>query len=119
MTDLICSYYTVSGVSPAAGGASSRPFEDRVRICAEAGYRGVGIHMRDYVELSRSGMTDEDLRSILRAHGMRHVEVEFLLSWFAEGDALEAARRDEARLYHLAEIFGARVMFLGGDMTPG
>jgi sugar phosphate isomerase/epimerase len=119
MTDLICSYYTVSGVSPAAGGASSRPFEDRVRACAEAGYRGVGIHVRDYVALSRSGMTDEDLRSILRDHGMRHVEVEFLLNWFAEGDALEAARRDEATLYHMAETFGARVMFLGGDMTPG
>jgi sugar phosphate isomerase/epimerase len=119
MTDLICSYYTVSGVSPAAGGHSHRPFEDRVRACAEAGYSGVGIHVRDYRALRQAGATDEDLTAILRAYDMRHVEVEFLLNWFADGEAGEAARRDEDTLHHMAETFGARVMFLGGDMAEG
>ena len=119
MTDLICSYYTVSGVSPAAGGSSPRPFEDRVRACAEAGYSGVGIHVRDYRALRQAGASDADLQAILRAYGMRHVEVEFLLNWFADGAAGEAAREDEDLLHHMAETFGARVMFLGGDMAEG
>lgn len=119
MTDLICSYYTVAGVSPAAGGSSPLPFEDRVRACAEAGYAGVGVHVRDYVALRRAGATDEDLAATLRTHGMRHVEVEFLVGWFADGEAGERARRDEETLYHMAETLGARVMFLTGDLTPG
>jgi sugar phosphate isomerase/epimerase len=119
MTDLICSYYTTAGVSPVEGGSSSRPFEERVRACAEAGYVGIGIHVRDYRALRAAGATDDDLTAIVRDHGMRHVEVEFLLNWFADGDAGEAARRDEALMYHMVRTFDARVMFLGGDMTPG
>jgi sugar phosphate isomerase/epimerase len=119
MTDLICSYYTLAGVSPAAGGSSPRPFEARVRACAEAGYAGLGMHVRDYRALRRGGASDDDLKAILQAHAIRHVEVEFLLNWFSDGEAGEAARRDEETLYHMANTFGARVMFLGGDMAPG
>jgi sugar phosphate isomerase/epimerase len=119
MTDLICSYYTLAGVSPTAGGSSPRPFEDRVRAAAEAGYAGIGIHVRDYRALRQAGASDADLKAILLDHGMRHVEVEFLLNWFAEGEAGEASRRDEETLYHMVETFGARVMFLGGDMAAG
>jgi sugar phosphate isomerase/epimerase len=118
-TDLICSYYTVAGASPAAGGASPLPFEDRVRACAQAGYAGVGMHVRDYVALRRGGADDAALGAILRGHGMRHVEVEFLVNWFADGEAGERARRDEETLYHMAEALGARVMFLTGDLAPG
>lgn len=119
MSDLICSYYTLAGVSPTAGGSSPRPFEDRVRAAADAGYAGVGIHVRDYRALRQAGASDEHLKAILRDHGMRHVEVEFLLNWFADGELAEAARRDEDTLYHMAEAFGARVVFLGGDMAAG
>jgi sugar phosphate isomerase/epimerase len=118
MRDLICSYYTVSGVSPTAGGSSPRPFEDRVRACAEAGYAGVGIHVRDYRAIRQAGATDADLKAILAHHGMRHVEVEFLLNWFADGEVGEASRNDEELLYHMAETFGARLMFTGGDLAP-
>jgi sugar phosphate isomerase/epimerase len=119
MTDLICSYYTLAGVSPLAGGSSPRPFEDRVRACAEAGYAGLGIHVRDYRAMRGAGASDDDIKAVLRDFDMRHVEVEFLLNWFADGEAGEAARRDEETLYHMAETFGARVMFLGGDMAEG
>lgn len=119
MRDLICSYYTMAGVSPTVGGASPRPFADRVRACAEAGYAGVGIHVRDYRAIRAGGLSDADMVALLRDAGMRHVEVEFLLNWFAEGEAGEQARRDEETFHHMVETFGARVMFLGGDMTPG
>ena len=119
MRDLICSYYTTAGVSPTAGGSSPRPFADRVEACARAGYTGVGIHIRDYRAIRAQGHSDADMVAMLRNNGMRHVEVEFLLNWFAEGEAGEQARRDEETFHHMVEVFGARVMFLGGDMTPG
>lgn len=119
MTDLICSYYTLAGVSPAAGGSSPHPFEDRVRAAAEAGYVGIGIHVRDYRALRQAGASDADLKAILAHHGLRHVEVEFLLNWFADGEAGEASRRDEETFHHMVDTFGARVMFLGGDMAAG
>jgi sugar phosphate isomerase/epimerase len=78
----------------------------------------MGIHVRDYRAMIRSGATDAHLKALLADHGMRHVEIEFLLNWFAEGELGEAARRDEELLYHMAETFGARVMLLGGDMRP-
>ena len=119
MTDLIASYYTTAGVSPVAGGFSPRPFADRVEACARAGYKGIGIHVRDYRALRERGHSDADLLAVLRDNGMVHVEVEFLLNWFADGPAGEQARRDEDTLYHMAQTFGARVMFLGGDMAEG
>jgi sugar phosphate isomerase/epimerase len=119
VTDLIASYYTTAGVSPAAGGFSPRPFAERVEACARAGYRGIGLHVRDYRALREQGHSDADLAAILRDNGMVHVEVEFLLNWFADGPAGEQARRDEDTLYHMANAFGARVMFLGGDLAEG
>lgn len=119
MTDLIASYYTTAGVSPAVGGYSPRPFADRVRACARAGYTGIGLHVRDYRALRKRGHSDADLSAILRDNDMVHVEAEFLLNWFADGPAGEQARRDEDTLYHMANTFGARVMFLGGDMAEG
>ena len=117
MTDLIASYYTTAGVSPTAGGYSPRPFAERVEACAKAGYKGIGLHVRDYRALREKGHSDADLAAILRDNGMVHIEVEFLLNWFADGAAGEQSRRDEDTLYHMASTFGARVMFLGGDLA--
>jgi sugar phosphate isomerase/epimerase len=114
--DLLCCHYTLAGVSPASGVASPRPFKSRVRACAEAGYAGIGLHLRDYHALRREGMTDQDLAAILRDGGMRHVELEFLRNWFADGAAGEAARRDELTFYRIAEALGARAVCLGGAM---
>ena len=119
MTELICSYYTIAGVSPTALAESPWPFEERVRACAEAGYTGIGIHLRDYRALRRSGFSDSMLRAIVNDHGMRHVEVEFLLNWFADGVAGTQSRDDEETLYQMTEAFGARGMFLTGDLMPG
>ncbi len=119
MTDLIASYYTTAGVSPTAGGHSPRPFAERVEAYAKAGYKGIGLHVRDYRALRESGHSDADLVAVLEGNGMVHIEVEFLLNWFADGAAGEQSRRDEDTLYHMANVFGARVMFLGGDLAEG
>jgi sugar phosphate isomerase/epimerase len=116
--DLICSYYTIAGVSPFAAMPSPLPFVERARACAAAGYAGIGIHWRDYRALRESGMTDQDLRAILNDYGMRHVEVEFLLRWFADGAAGVQARADEDTLYHMTDVFSARGMFLSGNLVP-
>lgn len=119
MSELICSYYTLAGVSPAEAMASPRTFAARVEAAALAGYTGIGIHIRDYRSLRAAGQTDGELRAILRDHDITHVELEFLLNWFSDGEAGAISRADESVFYHMYETFGARVMFLGGDLQPG
>lgn len=119
MRDLVCSYYTLAGVSPTAGGHSPLRFEDRVSAAAAAGYTGIGLHVRDYRALIRAGYDDARLRGILADNGMRHIEVEFLQNWFADGEAGAASRSDEDTLCHMAEAFDARVLFLSGDLAAG
>lgn len=119
MTDLICSYYTLAGISPAEGGHSPRDFADRVEAAARAGYKGIGIHIRDYRVLRAAGCSDRTLQAVVRDHGIKHVELEFLLNWFDDGLAGATSRVEEGIFYHMQEVFDARIMFLGGDMQAG
>lgn len=79
MDALICSCYTLAGVSPTEGGVSSRYFESRMKAAANAGYRGVGIHVRDCPALRASGYDDLRIAAVLNALGLEHIEIEFLL----------------------------------------
>lgn len=118
MADLICSHWTTAGVLPAAGGISRWPIEARVRACAEAGYVGYGLQLNDYRSMKEAGLSDDDLKAIFRHYGMRHIEIEFLQNWFADGEAGKQSRRDELALYHMAETFDARVMVMTGELAP-
>ncbi|MGM7700069.1 sugar phosphate isomerase/epimerase family protein [Microbacterium sp. A84] len=118
MNELICSYYTVAGTPPRTPEQSRRPLADRAKACADAGFAGMGIHFRDYAAMRGAGASDADLRAILAHNGMRHVEVEFLLNWFADGKLGDVARRDDRTMFQAAEGLGARVLFLTGTLNP-
>jgi len=107
--ELIASYWTIAGdVYPMAPNEISPfPFEKRVEVAAGAGYRGLGLLHADLVAVSkRLGL--KEMRRILDANGMHHVELEFLSDWYAQGraraesdivrkDLLEAAKALRAR----------------------
>lgn len=82
MPPIVCSSHTISGVMPGGTVASRHGFEARVRACAEAGFDGMCLHMRDYAEQATAGSSDADLRSMLGHYGMRENSVEFLRDWF-------------------------------------
>jgi sugar phosphate isomerase/epimerase len=86
--DLILSHFSLG---------RARPFEERVRAAAEAGFAAMGLYVGEYRRLRAEGTTDADLRAVLAAHGMPLVEIEALRGWSATGagrDAYLAAERD-------------------------
>jgi sugar phosphate isomerase/epimerase len=54
--DLILSHFSLG---------RSRPFEERVRAAAEAGFAAMGLYIGEYQRLRADGARDADLRSVL------------------------------------------------------
>src|SRR3989440_7110835 len=90
------------------------PFEKRVEVAARAGYRGLGLRHADLMAVSnRLGL--KEMRRILDANGMQHVELEFLSDWYVQGRA--RAKSDTVRkdLLEAAEALSARCI----KIAPG
>ncbi|NDI47170.1 sugar phosphate isomerase/epimerase family protein [Goekera deserti] len=83
-----------------------RPFEERVRAAAGAGFAGIGLYAGEHRRLLAEGATDADLRAVLDAHGMRVVELEVLRGWSAVGAEAEAYRAAEREVFAMAGTLG-------------
>jgi sugar phosphate isomerase/epimerase len=99
--DLILSHFSLG---------RSRPFEERVRAAAEAGFAGMGLYIGEYQRLRAEGATDAYLRSVLDQHGMPMLEIEALRGWSATGSASGEARaaylRSEAVVFAMNDALG-------------
>ena len=107
--ELIASYWTIAGdVYPMAPNEISPfPFEKRVEVAARAGYRGLGLLHADLMAVSnRLGLSE--MRRILDANGIHHVELEFLSDWYAQGRARAASDLVRKDLLEAAEALSAR-----------
>lgn len=85
-----------------------RPFEERVRAAAEAGFAAMGLYIGDYQRLKAQGASDADLRAVLDHHGLRIVEIEALRGWSATGKAGKAGKAGNDRDAYLkaeTEVF--------------
>ena len=109
----MCSSHTISGVAPGSARASRHGFEHRAKACAAAGYAGLWMHFRDYLEQREQGHDDAYLRETLDECGLEQRGVEFLTGWFLEDD--EAARDAERAAFAAAGAIGARVVNVGAD----
>ena len=83
-----------------------RPFEERVRAAAEAGFAAMGFYIGDYERLRAEGAKDADLRAILDHHGMRVVEIEALRGWSATGQDRDAYRETERQVFAMSDALG-------------
>ena len=112
--DLIAAYFTLSGDVYPFGPSEISPFrfEDRIEAAAKAGWYGIGlIHADIYATVERIGFAG--MRRILEANGIEHVEFEFLLDWYCEGERRRIS--DELREDYLraAAELGARIVKVG------
>lgn len=96
--------------------AARHGFADRVEACAAAGYAGMCLHFRDYLEQKAGGLSDAELRSILAANGMREISVEFFTDWVIDGEGGVGQRDNEESAIAAAIAFGANTINVGGDM---
>jgi sugar phosphate isomerase/epimerase len=83
-----------------------RPFEDRVRAAAEAGFAAMGLYIGDYQRLRAEGASDADLRAVLDHHGLRVVEIEALRGWSATGAEQAAYLQTEQSVFAMSDALG-------------
>jgi sugar phosphate isomerase/epimerase len=95
--DLILSHFSLG---------RSRPFEERVRAAAEAGFAAMGLYVGEYQRLRAEGARDADLRSVLGHYGMPVVEIEVLRGWSATGAERTAYLEAERSVFAMSDALG-------------
>lgn len=115
--DLIASHWAIAGNSypGAASEVSPFPIEERIQVAAEIGYTGVGLLHADLLAIEAE-MPLQRLGSRLGELGLRHVEVECLIDWFATGEPRAASDQQRADLLRAAQALGARHIKVNGDL---
>ena len=111
--ELTASYWSTAGNAYPGGPveASSFGFRDRVETGRRIGYRGMGFVHADIIAVEQQ-LGLETMKMILDDNGMRYVEIEMIMDWFAEGE--RGARSDMLRA---AEPLGACHIKIGGDLV--
>jgi len=95
--DLILSHFSLG---------RSRPFEERVRAAAEAGFAAMGLYIGEYQRLRAEGARDADLRAVLDHYGMPLVEIEALRGWSATGAERAAYLQTERSVFAMSDALG-------------
>jgi sugar phosphate isomerase/epimerase len=97
-----------------------RPFEERVRAAAEAGFAGMGLYIGEYQRLRAEGARDADLRAVLDHYGMRLIEIEALRGWSATGAERAAYLEAERPVFAMSDALGPgrRVQVIGPYAGP-
>lgn len=111
--EILGSYWTLAvGADPLGDQRCLHDFRRRVEVAAKAGFTGMGLWHADILEI-RKKYSFQDMKHILDANGIIHIEVEWLLDWYYT-DARRAAS-DEVRLLLLdaAEVLRARHIKIG------
>jgi sugar phosphate isomerase/epimerase len=111
--ELLASYWTISAGLPHTDLEHSPfDFEDRVQSAARAGFKGFGIWHSDLEHVLRT-RTLKEMKQILDNNGIKHVELEFLLGWFTDGEAKKKSDAQKRMLLTAAEELGARHVKVG------
>jgi sugar phosphate isomerase/epimerase len=92
-------------------------FPERVAAAASGGFDGIGLSVWEYARLEDDGYDAAAMRETLNRHGIRLVELEVFLGFAVSGEVAETEpipglrytdKVTEARLFEMADIFGAR-----------
>ncbi len=112
--ELLAAYFTLAGDVYPYGPDHISPFsfKDRVEAAAKAGYAGIGFFTDDvYAVADKIGF--KEMRNILKDNGIRHVELEFLIDWFLDGERRTASNNVRKLMLDAAEGLGARAIKIG------
>jgi len=111
--ELTVAYWTISGRFPGVEPEYSRfVFQERVEKAARAGFCGLGIWHADLDHILKQ-LTLQEIKQILSDHGMKYLEVEFLVDWFMEGELKAQSDLRRKKLMAAAEALGATQIKVG------
>ncbi|NBA96618.1 sugar phosphate isomerase/epimerase [Pseudomonas sp. R5(2019)] len=118
--DLLISYFALSGDIYPLGPTeiSPYPLEDRLNAAARAGFTGFGLQHSDIMwSLEQLGMSE--LKRIIAGSGIKTLEIELLLNWFAQGEkrALSDVMRQDMLMLS-AELGIRNIKVIGGLDEP-
>jgi sugar phosphate isomerase/epimerase len=118
--DLLGLYWTVSGPVEVHVGREWSLFDldDRCAQAERVGFSGIGLWHADLEHVLETRSLGE-VRSVVDDHGLRHIELEFLMDWFVDpGDEPRAASdRTRALLWEAAAALPAHHVKVGN--IPG
>ena len=112
--DLLGSYWTIAGGAIPHTGPEHSPFDfrDRVQALGKAGFTGMGIWHAD-LEHALKSYTLAEMSQILADNGIRHVELEFLLDWFVDGEEKRQSDVRRTLLLDASAALGAHHVKVG------
>lgn len=115
---ILGSFWTLAvGADPLGDQRCLHDFRTRVEIAAEAGFTGMGFWHADIVEITKT-YSFQEMKRILDANGIVHIEVEWLLDWFCKDARRAVSDATRALLLEAAEILRAghiKIGDLGND----
>ena len=118
--ELLGLYWTVSGPVEVHFGREWSLFswEDRCAEAAKVGFSGLGLWHADIAHQLETTSLPE-MKEVFDAHGLRYLELEFLMDWFLDPDEEGRRASDETRklLFDAASVFGAHHIKVGN--IPG
>src|ERR1051325_6265018 len=111
--ELTVAYWTIAGAFPGIEPEFSRfDFKQRVEAASRAGFCGLGIWHADLDHILEQ-QTLQEIKQILSDHGMKYLEVEFLVDWFMEGELKAQSDLRRKKLMIAAEALGATQIKVG------
>lgn len=110
--ELMNLFWTSSGVFPGQGDIGRFDFKSRVQASAKAGFKGIGIWHTD-LEHTLQSITLKEMKKILDANGIEHVELEFLTDWFLDGTRKWLSDGIRKRLLEASEALQAKHIKVG------
>lgn len=120
MTDLniLGSYWTLAaGTAPLVQELCSYTIRDRIECAARAGFTGMGFWHSD-LEVLRETHGFDEVKAMLAANGIVHIEVEWLNDWYYDDERRTASDASRHLLMDAAEALGAhhiKVADLGNE----
>jgi sugar phosphate isomerase/epimerase len=112
--ELIAGYWTIAGDVYPTGPTeiSPFPFRERVEAAARAGYKGMGLLSED-VQATAEKIGFPEMKKILDANGIKHVELEFIVDWFRDGERRRKSDQYRHQVLSAASALGARDVKIG------
>ena len=111
--ELLASYWTIScGIPHTDREYSPFDFRDRVESAARAGFKGFGLWHADLEHVLKTRPLRE-MRQILDDNGIKHIELEFLIDWFLEGERKRQSDVRKKLLLDAAEVLRAHHVKVG------
>ncbi len=102
LPDLVASFFTLTGAG--FGEPPRYSFAQRCEAAAAAGFAGIGLHTADLARTREAGTGSGEMRAMLRGHGLKLVEIEFVGGWAVSDPDVDPARSASSGASGSAEL---------------